>query len=199
MAVSKFLTSRLSSKIWYSSLLAGNQQFLGNRGAYDSIATTTLSTTTASVTFSSIPSTYTHLQIRYIARANAAVAGVLIRINSDTGTNYSSHSIGGEGATAFAGGSATIASPLLGYIATSNYGSDIFGAGVADILDYANTNKYKSIRTLSGVDNNGAGYIGLLSDLWQNTSAVSTITLVPQSSASFVANSSFALYGIKGV
>jgi hypothetical protein len=167
--------------------------------AYFPIATTTLATATASVTFSSIPATYTHLQIRYIARGASNLAGVMITINSDTGTNYSSHNVGGNGSVTFAGGSATQAGPLLGYMAPSGSGSNIFGSGIADILDYANINKYKTVRTISGTDDNASiNYTGLLSDLWQSTSAVSAVTLAAQFGSNFAQYSSFALYGIKG-
>jgi hypothetical protein len=67
-------------------------------GAYDSIATTTLSSPAASITFSSIPATYTHLQIRGIARSTAAAGNVSIAYNSDTGSNYAGHDLYGDGA-----------------------------------------------------------------------------------------------------
>jgi hypothetical protein len=80
------------------------------------------------------------------------------------------------------------------YAGTSAAAS-IFGAGIVDILDYANTNKYKTLRALAGVDFNGSGRVGLTSGLWQSTSAINAITL---EGSSFVQYSSFALYGIKG-
>jgi hypothetical protein len=81
-----------------------------------------------------------------------------------------------------------------GATATSN----IFGVGVVDILDYANTNKYKTLRALSADDRNGAGLMVVNSGNWLSFSAVSTITIVTNSTANFAQHSQFALYGIRG-
>ena len=74
-----------------------------------------------------------------------------------------------------------------------------FGAYVVDVLDYANTNKYKTVRTLGGKDLNGSGQEGLYSNLWKNTNAITDITLKVVGGSNFVQYSHFALYGIKGV
>jgi predicted patatin/cPLA2 family phospholipase len=74
-----------------------------------------------------------------------------------------------------------------------------FGAGVIDILDYADTNKFKTTRTLNGVSSNASSaidYIFLVSGLWRSTSAITSITLTGNNFAQY---SHFALYGIKGV
>jgi hypothetical protein len=73
-----------------------------------------------------------------------------------------------------------------------------FYAGVFDILDYANTNKNKTVRVLGGVDFNGSGVVFLSSGLYDTTSAVSSFTIQTPSSRTFPEHSSFALYGIKG-
>ena len=76
---------------------------LGVTSSYESIATTTVGALGASsVTFSSIPSTYKHLQLRWIARSNRVAAQdfVDIRLNSDTGANYSAHLLYGDGSAA---------------------------------------------------------------------------------------------------
>jgi hypothetical protein len=203
MAVSKFLTSRLLSKIWYSSLLAGNQQFLGNRGAYDSIATATVGTSGV-VEFTSIPSTYTHLQIRAITRNSSGstdVSDVLMQVGSanspDTGTNYSRHEMAGTGSAASAGGAANSSFIFVSPSPRNGNASGIFGSFVVDILDYTNTNKNKTIRTLSGTDMNGSGYVYIASGNWRNTAAINYIRLYI-SSVNFVTGTQFALYGIKG-
>jgi hypothetical protein len=159
--------------------------------AYESIATTTLGTTATSVTFSSIPATYTHLQIRAIILSNTAL-NTGLRFNSDSGTNYSWHQLIGSGTAASSYGVATQNSALVGYVGGVASTPE---AVVIDVLDYANTSKYKTLRTLEGNDMNGTGYVGLWSGLWQSTSAVTSITL---SGTSFTQYSSFALYGIKG-
>jgi hypothetical protein len=113
-----------------------------------------------------------------------------INFNSDTGTNYSWHYVLGNGSTASAGAGATQAFMYL----NSNTAFPTPTVHIVDILDYANTNKNKTIRVLDGFDANGSGYIDLWSGNWRNTAAVSTITI---SGGTFATNSSFALYGVK--
>ena len=171
-------------------------------GDYESIATVTVgSGGSSAITFSSIPSTYQHLQIRGISRNNSGggannYAGE-IRFNSDSGNNYNGHTLYGTGSTAaaYAFGQSTFAYAFdtAGSAATSN----AFSVAIIDILDYANTNKYKTIRDLGGYDGNDTnGTVRLLSGLWMSTSAVTSITLTPP--YPFAQYSSFALYGIKG-
>jgi hypothetical protein len=167
--------------------------------SYESIATFTLGTTASSVTFSSIPSTFKHLQLRILMRDNRAVTenSTQITFNGDTASNYSYHYLAGSGSAASAGAAAN-----LGFIYTfqtsANAAANIFNAGVLDILDYSNVNKYKTTRELQGNDRNGAGSLNFISGSWRSTSAINSITLTPASGASYVQNSSFALYGIKG-
>ncbi len=168
--------------------------------AYESIATTTVSTSVSSVTFSSIPATYTHLQLRWIARSDRAATQdfVDIRLNSDTGANYAAHLLSGDGAAASA--AAYVSNTSVGLIfmpAASSTGS-VFGVGVMDILDYTNTNKYTTTRTLGGADINGSGRIVLGSGVWMNTAAVTTLTIITDNASTFTQYSKFALYGIKG-
>ena len=166
--------------------------------SYESIATTTVGAGGSSpITFSSIPSTYTHLQLRILSRLSTTTTGGRITFNSDTATNYSRHYLEGTGASAIAGGSASVAYIDVVNATISSDGASIFGVNVIDILDYANTNKYKTIRNLAGVDTNGAGYVDLYSGNWRSTSAITTITITPQA-GSYVQYSSFALYGIRG-
>jgi hypothetical protein len=169
--------------------------------SYESIATTTVGAGGASsITFSSIPSTYQHLQIRMLARSTTAAgnSNAYIQFNSDTAANYSFHELTGSGGTAGSAGSASITGPrICNYPAASSTAS-MFGGGVIDILDYKDTNKYKTYRSLNGNDQNGSGYIILFSGNWRSTSAVSSIVIGDNSGGNFVQYSSFALYGIKG-
>jgi hypothetical protein len=169
--------------------------------AYESIATTTVgSGGVASITFSSIPSTYTHLQIRGIARntdTGGSNIGNAIRLNSDTGSNYATHYLFGDGSSAFSQVTAPNSFIALGDMPTSGMLASTFSTYVVDILDYTNTNKNKTLRTLSGFDRNGAGWIGLSSGVWINTTAVNAVTVIPYG-GNFAQYSSFALYGIKG-
>lgn len=177
------------------SMLVGNTYY--EPGSYYSIATTTLSTSTATITFSSIPATYTHLQIRGIAKNTSADYETKMRVgngSADSGSNYADHYLLGNGASPFANAASTQTSAIIGIEGntTSNY-----AAYVCDILDYANTNKYKTFRTLNGVDKNGSGSIRLQSGLWRSTSAIDTIELF-HAAGNFEQYTQFALYGIKG-
>jgi len=164
------------------------------------IATTTLGSSQSTITFSSIPQNYEHLQLRAILRGTASNTsdGYNARFNSDTGANYNGgHILYGTGSAAGAfhvGASTTYMQPgdIVGASATAS----IFAAQVTDILDYSNTNKYKTVRNLYGFELNGSGTVALSSNLWMNTAAITTITLTTNS-GSFATNTQFALYGIK--
>ncbi len=159
-------------------------------GAYDSLATVTLSANTASVTFAGIPSTYKHLQIRYSANGTTS-ANPTVRFNSDTGSNYAYHIVYGQGTSAAA---VAGASQSFMYLGTVYSNASVFSGGIIDVLDYGNTNKTKTMRALTGAENNSAGEIALFSGLWNNTSAINTVTIA---FTNFTANSTFALYGVK--
>ena len=168
-------------------------------GAYESIASTSVgSGGSAYVEFTSIPSTYTHLQIRAISRADAAVVWNEddLTFNSDTGSNYSNTQAFGTGTSIVSDAEGTRASIYLSYRPGASASSSIFGVYVCDILDYKNTNKYKSTRTFAGTDNNNGGYVLLRSGLWLNTNAITSIKIAPRT-GNFVQYSQFALYGIR--
>lgn len=169
--------------------------------SYESIATVTVgSGGSSSVDFTSISSSYAHLQIRLIARLSGTggAQSNTIRFNSDSGTNYRSHFLLGNGssASAFDGGAASRLFNGIG--ADADNPSGMFGTCIIDILDYTNTNKNKVTRTLGGADVNGTGgEITFISGLWLNTSAITSISIIPEA-GTYVQYSQFALYGIKG-
>jgi hypothetical protein len=174
-------------------------------GSYESIATVTVGGGgAASVTFSSIPGTYTHLQIRGLARNSRTVfpsSGDLYQFNGDTAANYSWHSIQGDGGAASTRAAAGATGVVTNSIAAAGATSGIFGVIVFDILDYANTNKYKTTRALSGVDVNGTvgvygGTVELVSGNWRSTSAITSITITTDN-PNYVQYTQFALYGVK--
>lgn len=178
-------------------------------GAMIPIATTVVGAGGAStITFSSIPQIYEHLQVRILGQTNRAsyVDNLEMYVNGDTGFNYSVHYIAGDGINtpgAAAGAGAG------GFIATTqNFGSssgtaNYFGVGIIDILDYSNTNKYKTLRGVLGLSLNAAdasgsfGRVNMSSGSWRNTNAISSITFYPTLGSAFTQYSSFALYGIK--
>lgn len=174
----------------------------GGGTSYESIATVTVgSGGAANIEFTSIPGTYTHLQIRGIGRtARSAQVGdpLLFTFNSDTGSNYNYHYLQGDGSGVSVGAS-TSQSNIWIYRATgAGATASVFGTVVVDILDYKDTNKFKTVRGLGGVDNNGSGDISLSSGAWRSTAAISTIAINNFSATNFQQYSQFALYGIKG-
>jgi hypothetical protein len=178
-------------------IVASSQQsaFIST-GAYESIATLTVGAGgSAGVAFTSIPATYTHLQIRGIVKCTNDDDDIGIRLNSDTGSNYSTHRFYGGGTSTGQDGYAT--NTQLPFFARSGSGTSSFGVTVYDILDYTNTNKYTTTRGLFGQDANGSGYIMYAGGSWRNTSAITTIDIIP-SFSNFVQYTQFALYGIKG-
>ena len=77
--------------------------------------------------------------------------------------------------------------------------SNIFGAFIIDIHDYSSTSKYKTVRGFGGLDANNSSVdleINLISGVWMNTAAISSITL--SANDPFTTTTTFALYGIKG-
>jgi hypothetical protein len=183
-----------SSNIW-----DGTAVFV--QSSYESIATVTVGSGGASnITFSSIPSTYTHLQLRVTARdsGSAGAASVSIRVNGDSGSNYTGHQLYATGSVV---GSSTLGSlpttnaqPI--YIIDNTAASNIFGISIVDILDANNTTKNKTFRALTGYDTNGGGIIIMRSAMWMNTSAITSMVLTPDTG--FTQYSQIALYGIKG-
>lgn len=166
----------------------GNQ-FVVIPGDYYSIATANGTGSSGTITFSSIPSTYSHLQIRLIANMGAT-NNFSIRFNGDnTSGNYVYHQIYADGSITGAGSSTGI--PFAGYATTSYYGISII-----DIFDYANTNKNKTISTIHGSDANGSGYSLFRSGLWLSTAAINQIEIF--AGTNFTTASKFALYGLKG-
>lgn len=179
------------------SMLVGNSYYVPP--SYESIATVTVgSGGTSYAEFTSIPSGFKHLQIRLIGNVPAGATSLTVQFNSDTtNANYFFHELYGSG-SAIAALAKTGTQPLyLQYWGGLPSTSNIYGAGVIDILDYTNTNKYKTVRSLGGYDANGSGYVMFDSGLWMSTNAITSIKLSP-SPNSFAQYSQFALYGIKG-
>lgn len=170
-------------------------------GDFESIATGTVGagSTSSVITFSSIPSTYAHLQLRMFTRGTISER-LDVRFNNDSGaTNYDNHRLNGNGSTG--GADARINYSAL-WVSSRGYGVPstalIGSAIVMDILDYTNTNKYKVTRTLSGQElNNSNSDIEFTSGSWKNTAAVNRIDVsIPASTLAEYTH--IALYGIRG-
>ena len=172
--------------------------------SYESIATVTVgSGGQATASFTSIPSTFKHLQVRVFGRGTGTGNRefISIRFNNDTGSNYWWHGLNGSGSAADAQTSSTAVDLIkagFSVIPVSDAGASIFGSAIVDILDYANTSKYKTTRAIAGQDqNNTVGRLNLVSGVWNNTTAVNRVD-VYLGSGNWSQYSSIALYGIKG-
>jgi hypothetical protein len=149
-------------------------------------------------TFTSIPQTFTHLQIRMNNRDafTSTPSYTYMRFNGDAGNTANNHSLSGNGATASAAANQINAN----YVITipfpgTNDLANVFGATVIDIFDYTNTNKFKTAKALSGYDLNGSGRVGIYSGVWRNTNAITSIGIgsaYQEDAAGFRAD----LYGI---
>jgi hypothetical protein len=168
---------------------------------FDSIATVTVGSGGSSYAeFTSIGSGYKHLQIRVLAKSNSTGDtndDCSLQFNGDTGSNYVSHALNGNGSSATAGYNAAASNNRLLKVAGPDAGSNIFGGGVIDVLDYSSSSKYKTSRGLGGADWNSGGVISLESMLWLNTNGITSIKISPRYGSAWLQYSHFALYGIK--
>lgn len=202
MAISRFKTSTLAQGLpKYQDVWDGTTALFDSD--FELIERTTVgSGGSLSVTFSSIPSTYRHLQVRAIWRDNRSNSGsgsyADLTFNSDTGNNYAYHQLYGTGSATGTAANSSVAAIELTRVADAGTTSGVFGTTILDILDYANTSKKTTVRALGGYDNNGGGSVYLYSGLWNNVSAVTSLRIQDSGGTLFSQYSSFALYGIKG-
>lgn len=191
----------------YNNFLAGNPATSPDTGSMFPLGVFTLASAQTSVTFNNIPQTYTHLQIR--ANIGKASTGnnqiVQIKYNNDSSALYKSHNLLGDGASAsssdFNNTSPANTAGVLCFRADNSI--DTFTSVVADLLDYRNTSKNKTLRSLYGFDTNGTangasqlGFVGMFSTLYINTNAINRIDIIGFNSNTFPANSTFSLYGV---
>ena len=176
---------------------------LAAAGDFESIATATGTGSNTTLTFSSIPGTYQYLQLRLLTRANDGSSNnavINVRFNSDTGSNYTRHQLKGDGSSTSAFGAA---SQTQAFITSGSAGNNALanamGVSIVDICDYANTSKYKTVRSLTGMDLNSVdGQILLTSSVWMNTNAITSISIFHNSGETFTTSTVASLYGIKG-
>jgi hypothetical protein len=165
---------------------------------FESIATVMVGSGGASgVTFSSIPQTYQHLQLRVLLRDTNGVSltSSYLRWNSDTTWSlYASHGLRGNGSAATAVALTGSDSWLHDAVAAGSAPSSVFSAAVIDILDYSSTSKNTVLRSFGGADLNGSGMVEVSSSLYASTSAISTFQIL---GSSYAQHSTFALYGVK--
>jgi hypothetical protein len=172
--------------------------------SFESIATVTVGSGGASsISFTSIPSTYKHLQARAITRSTNAAYFSQVFFTINGATSYFRHLILNDGVSSpGAYGYVGQSYASLGYFAGNNTLTGVFGAVILDILDYSNTNKYKTYRGLGGANNNSQAspdtYQSMVSGAYQDaTTPISSLVFTPET-GSFAQYTTYALYGIKG-
>jgi len=158
---------------------------------YEPIATTTLTTSTATVSFTSISGSYTDLVLVFNATSSAG-ADVWIRLNSDSGSNYSYSALYGNGTSAGSSRGSNLSEGML----TDYYGtpsSSEANVCIFQLLNYANTTTYKTAISRANRSNSGTDAVV---SLWRSTSAVTSLLIRFNGAQTFSSGSTFTLYGI---
>ena len=151
---------------------------------YEAIATQTLGSAAATVTFSSIPGTYTDL-VLVIQGSMATAGGNYIQVNGDTGNNYSVTFMYGDGSSAASTRTTGFPSASAFYLNTAQSNS------ILNFMNYSNTTTNKTI--LSRANSNE--FVSARVSLWRSTAAINSITV--GSTFNYNTGSTFSLYGIK--
>lgn len=159
------------------------------------ISSQTLGAGAATVAFNSIPQTYEHLLLHWVARSDNATTSqaILARFNGDTAANYNSQLLTTATTTATAARNTGETSMRLGNIAAASAGANQGGIGTLIVPFYRNSTFFKLLQAHGGL------WAPQMEDRlcgWQSTAAVSSITLLP-GAGNFIAGSQFALYGMR--
>jgi hypothetical protein len=171
-----------------------------SEGAMEYIASSTPSGTNT-ITFSTIPSTYKHLQIHAhscTGRVNNTTDGAYVRYNSDSGSNYQYSYTNASVATHSGGSQGSPAGYNYLFFHGTQQNNDGFGATILTILNYASTSVYKTGVWNGGSTNDGSyGEIAMGGGVWRSTSAINSITIYTETGSNYIAGTRFDLYGIK--
>ena len=154
---------------------------------YEAIATQTLGSAAATVTFSSIPSTYTDLVLIVNSARTTSDDSVSLEFNGDTGSNYSRTILYGTGTSALSFRESNASLIEIGIQNASN------STNIFNIMNYANTTTNKTVvARANAIGVRVSAGVGM----WRNTAAITSIKLATGGST-FIAGSTFSLYGIK--
>jgi hypothetical protein len=157
---------------------------------YEKIGSTTLGSANATISFSSIPATYTDLRLVFTGTVTAA-SSLRLTFNSDTGANYSRVAVRGNGTDAgiFLSTNANFLS-----FHNQNLSTTIPQFYTFDILSYAGSTN-KTLLSTTSQDLNGDGTVLVSAGLWADNTAINTITFT-NSVSTFAAGTTATLYGI---
>ena len=157
---------------------------------YEPIQTQTVGTAVATVTFSSIPQTYTDLTLIINGGFTAAGTDMRIRFNSDSGTNYSRTGLYNSSTSAV---SSYRTSSDDNFISPQFAGNNYETTGILHFMNYSNSSTYKSILLKTGFST----YIFLQSGLWRSTSAITGIECGNNGATTWRVGSTLTLFGVK--
>jgi hypothetical protein len=156
---------------------------------YEKIATTTLGSAATNITFSTITSAYTDLRLVFTG-VSASGNSMYLRLNGDTGSNYSFTELYGTGGDAFSSRSSNTI--VIGFVSTSFTTTPQLLT--ADIFSYAGSTN-KTVLTTAAQDNNGSGGVSANVGLWRNTAAITSVSIL-QTAGNIATGSTATLYGI---
>ena len=157
---------------------------------YDKIEARTLGSASTSVTFSTIPATYTDIVIVAAGTISSGAPSTYIRLNGDTGSNYSHTYLTGDGSSATSSRASSQTSMLVTYngaIAASP------NTNILQVMNYANTTTNKTVLSRANQAQYGTDAVV---GLWRSTAAINSITFITGGTG-FAIGSTFTLYGIK--
>jgi hypothetical protein len=171
--------------------------------AYDSLMSTTITTAVNSLSFTNIPQTYAHLELRLYTRSAAVTTleNVFMRFNGDAGSNYTSSYIEGYATTAAnsTGGFSNSVMLTAKTVGAGTAATQAFAPAVILIADYTSTAKAKTARTFSGYESADVNSsIFFTTETWTGTAAINSITLYVSGAVNWSVGSVFSLYGIRG-
>jgi hypothetical protein len=161
-----------------------------------------LSSPATSINFNSIPTQFNHLQIRMSGRTNrgsSTMGYIYLRFNGDTGNNYSTRNMYGQGSSVSGEGYSSQPYIFAGLFSGDTGTANCFGVSVIDILEYTKTDRNKTIKAISGYNQNTTdsnSQIRAMSGSWMNLNSITSISLFEVGGNSFQQYSKFDLYGI---
>ena len=159
---------------------------------YEKIATNTLGSAAPTVTFSSIAGTYTDLFLVMQTSVASGTLQNLMRVNGDTGSNYSTTYLSGNGSSAVSVRGSNVTYAELGY---NDYNTTAIGQmTIVNLMNYSNTTTNKTFLVRGSNANNG---VSATVSLWRSTAAITSITITNSSAVNYAVGSTFTLYGIK--
>lgn len=175
----------------------GFTRALATAGGYECIATTILGSTAPSITFSSIPNLYRHLEIRYTAQSSGNNRTLFMRVNGDTTTSYVNSNIAAANTSISANTNTGRTDMLLATLLDPTFEGNVFTTGIITIADYKETSKHKTLRMLAGFNGDSQRNAIFGAGMWAKTNAIDSITLGVVAD-NMAAGSRFSLYGIRG-